>query len=303
MSQPPLRKTARKVDIASLPQGFSGRFTAMGSPCELLCEAQTADEAGKLADIVATEAWRIEDKLSRYLTGNVIDKINTACGEPVNVDAETAHLLTFAATLHELSDGAFDITSGVLRRAWSFDGSDNIPTKQIVAELLPLLGWDKVSWESPTITLPAGMELDLGGIGKEYAVDRSVLLLQSETEIACLVNFGGDLAVTGAPTMRKAWTVGIESAAGKGTTTLIELRRGALATSGDARRFLEKDGFRYSHVLDPRTGWPVWNAAASITVAADTCTQAGMLSTLAMLKGAAAETFLDRQSEQHWCRR
>ena len=117
------------------------------------------------------------------------------------------------------------------------------------------------------------------------------------------MNFGGDLAVTGPPQTRKAWTVGIESSDSGGATKLIELRQGALATSGDARRFLKKDGVRYGHVIDPRTGWPVEEATASITVAADTCTQAGMLSTLAMLKGASAETFLEGQSEQYWCHR
>ena len=275
----------------------------MASPCELLCEVDSEAEADKLATTVADEAWRIEDKLSRYLSGNIIDRINSAAGTALEVDAETAQLINFAVTLFSLSEGAFDITSGVLRRAWRFDGSNNIPTKSEVAELLPLLGWHKVTWSMPTLTLPEGMEIDLGGIGKEYAVDRCIQLLQAQTKAACLVNFGGDLAVTGAPLNRKAWSVGIEPAAGENAVSLVELRQGALATSGDARRYLEKDGVRYSHVLDPRTGWPVLGAAASVTVAANTCTQAGMLATLAMLRGADAEAFLVRQTEQYWCRR
>ena len=275
----------------------------MGSPCELLCEAASSRAAGKLAAIVAAEAWRIEDKLSRYIRGNVIDQINSAGGKPVVVDAETQHLLDFAETLHELSDAAFDITSGVLRRIWNFDGSDNIPSKLTVAELLPLVGWKNVTWQSPVLTLPSGMEIDLGGIGKEYAVDRAILELKSISDIPCLVNFGGDLAVTGPPRKQKTWTVGIETAAGAATAKRIELRSGALATSGDARRYLLKDGVRYGHVIDPRTGWPVRDAASSITVAADTCTQAGMLSTMAMLKGPLAEMFLDSQDEHYWCRR
>lgn len=275
----------------------------MGSPCELLCEAKSARDAEKLAELVAAEAWRIEAKLSRYINGNIIHQINSAKGRPVEVDGETAQLLDFAQTLYSMSDAAFDITSGVLRRAWTFDGSDNIPATDEVEALLALVGWDKVDWQSPLLTLPAEMEIDLGGIGKEYAVDRAVDILRSVDDTPCLVNFGGDLAVTGPPQMRKAWTVGIEAIDLGGATKLIELRLGALATSGDARRFLLKDGVRYGHVIDPRTGWPVEKAASSITVAADTCTQAGMLSTLAMLKGALAEQFLDSQSEQHWCHR
>ena len=273
----------------------------MGSPCELLCEANSAGAARELAELVAAEAWRIEEKLSRYIDGNIIHKFNSACGMPVTVDAETAQLLDFAQSLFAMSDAAFDITSGVLRRAWTFDGSDNVPSKPEVKALLGLVGWDKADWQSPTLTLPAEMQIDLGGIGKEYAVDRAVGIVRAKGDTPCLVNFGGDLAVTGPPQMRKAWTVGIEPV--ENSVKLIELRHGALATSGDARRFLMKDGIRYGHVIDPRTGWPVEEAASSITVAADTCTQAGMLSTLAMLKGPSAEQFLDSQTEQYWCSR
>lgn len=275
----------------------------MGSPCELLSEAGTMQEAERLVGIAASEAWRIEDKFSRYLDGNIVDRINTASGQPIAVDAETAQLLDFADTLNELSDGAFDITSGTLRRAWTFDGSDNLPVQEDILELLKSVGWGKVDWNAPNVTLLPGMEIDLGGIGKEYAVDRAVLELRKQGDTPCLVNFGGDLAVTSPPGRRRAWTVGIESEVFGGAEKLIELRQGALATSGDARRYLQKDGIRYSHVLDPRTGWPVADAASSITVAADSCTQAGMLATLAMLKGPSAEQFLDDQAEQYWCRR
>jgi len=287
----------------ALELGFSGRFHAMGSPCELLSEAPSAIEAEVLTALVANEAWRIEDKFSRYLGGNIIDQINTAEGRPLEVDDETSHLLAFAETLYELSDGAFDITSGVLRQAWTFDGSDRLPTIAEVEKLLTYVGWEKADWDTPILMLPPRMEIDLGGVGKEYAVDRAVLELQATTQTPCLINFGGDLAVTGPPKRRPAWTVGIEAVVRGEADKLIELRHGALATSGDARRYLEKDGTRYSHVLDPRTGWPVSGAASSITVAADRCTQAGMLATLAMLKGLSAERFLTDQAEEYWCRR
>jgi len=275
----------------------------MGSPCQLLSEATTIEEAERLIGIAASEAWRIEDKFSRYLDGNIVDRINKAEGQLIEVDAETAQLLDFADTLHGLSEGAFDITSGTLRRAWTFDGSDNLPLQEDVLELLQSVGWVKVDWNTPNLTLPSGMEIDFGGIGKEYAVDRTVLELRKQGDTPCLVNFGGDLAVTGPPDRRKTWTVGIESELFGDAEKLIELRQGALATSGDARRYLQKDGIRYSHVLDPRTGWPVSDAASSITVAADSCTQAGMIATLAMLKGPSAEQFLGDQAEQYWCRR
>lgn len=275
----------------------------MGSPCELLTEAASAKDAEELTALVATEAWRIEDKFSRYLGGNIIAEINSANGRPIEVDEETAQLLDFAATLHQLSDGAFDITSGVLRRAWTFDGGDRIPADETVTELLHLVGWKRCEWHAPVLQLPQNMEIDLGGIGKEYAVDRAVLELRASAAVPCLVNFGGDLAITGPPQLRNAWSIGIEGIELDAADKLIELRQGAIATSGDARRFLRRNGIRYGHVIDPRTGWPVSDAASSITVAADTCTQAGTLATLAMLRGRDAERFLDRQAEQYWCRR
>lgn len=118
-----------------------------------------------------------------------------------------------------------------------------------------------------------------------------------------MINFGGDLVVTGAPQSREAWKVGIEGVTPDAAEKLIELRQGALATSGNARRFLIREGVRYSHILDPTTGWPVPDAPSSITVAGDTCTQAGMISTLAMLNGMEAESFLAEQGILYWCRR
>ena len=147
------------------------------------------------------------------------------------------------------------------------------------------------------------MEVDLGGIGKEYAVDRCTNLARSAVNVPAMINFGGDLAVTSPPVTRDAWRVGIEGPNVDAAEKLVDLRQGALATSGDARRFLIRDGVRYSHILDPGTGWPVPDAPASITVAADTCTQAGMMSTLAMLRGADAEDFLAAQELLYWCRR
>lgn len=277
----------------------------MASPGELLCEAADAGQAHELATIAAREAWRVEDKYSRYLADNIVSRINTAAGEPVEVDAETSQLIDFSQTLYELSDGRFDITSGVLRRVWTFDGGDKVPASEEVGAVLADLGWHRASWQSPTLTLPAGMEIDLGGIGKEYAVDRAAELLRESSDVSCLVNLGGDLAVTWRPRTRRAWSVGIESTGGRPGVPagLLKLGIGALATSGDARRFLEKDGRRFGHILDPTTGWPVPDTPRSITVAADTCTQAGMLSTLAMLRGMQAEDFLDAQGVDYWCDR
>jgi thiamine biosynthesis lipoprotein len=298
--------------MADLPAGVSlsrrganwlGLFQAMASPCEVHVADVDFTTAERVVALAATEASRIDAKFSRYRRGNVVDAINSAEGRTVVVDDETARLLDYAARLHELSEGKFDVTSGVLRRAWRFDGSDRVPSRKAVNALLPIVGWHKVRWQSPELTLEPGMEIDLGGIGKEYAVDCSAALVRS-LSTHCLLNFGGDLLALGPQADGAPWHVGVEAVDETATAARhIELSVGALATSGDARRYLLKDGKRYGHILDPTTGWPVEGAPRSVTVAAATCTEAGMLATLALLQGPDAETFLAAQGAQFWALR
>lgn len=293
----------RVVRLSLAEETWVGRFRAMGSPCEVVCESPRRADAEEISHLVATEAWRIEDKFSRYIDDNVVDRINSSMGKAQTLDGETADLLDFAETLYDLSDKRFDITSGVLREVWVFDGGNRIPEQRSIEAAMTRVGWQHVSWQRPVLELRPGMEIDLGGIGKEYAVDRAVALIRSSGGGPSLVNFGGDLAATAPPQRRRHWKVGIEGDAPESAERLIDLKQGALATSGDARRFLEKDGIRYSHILDPLTGWPIEDAPRSVTVAADSCTQAGMISTLAMLQGGEAERFLDAEDVRWWCRR
>jgi len=276
------------------------RFVAMASPCELLLRRIDRAQALSLGVLVAAEAWRIERKFSRYRPDSVIGWIHQRRGRRICVDAETAALLDFSARCYELTEGLFDVTSGVLRQAWTFDGSDNVPNAAEVARLLPFVGFSQVRWERPYLTLPAGMELDFGGFGKEYAVDRAFEILSHRYSRPFLLNFGGDLRANRAPA-RAAWQIGIERPDQERTAALLlELDRGAVATSGDAHRFLLKDGVRYGHVLDPRTGWPVVGAPRSVTVAAGSCTEAGLLATSALLRSVDAEQFLQMQGVRFW---
>ncbi|HLF10815.1 MAG TPA: FAD:protein FMN transferase [Gammaproteobacteria bacterium] len=275
----------------------------MASPCEVHVAGGDRSVAERVLDLVSNEAWRVEDKLSRYRPDNVVYEINTAAGRTVVVDQETSRLLDYAAELFELSDGHFDITSGVLRKAWRFDGSDRVPKRATVKALLARVGWRRVRWQPPHLTLDPGMQIDFGGIGKEYAVDRAAALV-GPVWTDCLLNFGGDLLALGPSIGGRPWQVGVEGLNQPALAARqIELQRGALATSGDARRYVLKNGKRYGHILDPTTGWPVAGAPRSVTVAAATCTQAGMLATFAMLRGRGAESFLDAQGVKHWCLR
>lgn len=293
-------KLERVYQLEKIDFGFRGSFTAMASPCEVLIETDNSALASDISKIVADEAWRIEQKFSRYRDDNILYKIHHANGEKTKVDDELSLLLNFSQQCYELSEGLFDITSGVLRRAWTFDGSDNVPTREQCEALLKNVGWDKVTWQSPYLTLPRGMEIDLGGIGKEYAVDKAGLLAAEATDLPVLINFGGDLFATRPPHSREAWQVGIESIGGSDKTAIITIKSGGIATSGDAKRYLERDGKRYSHVLNPTTGRSVKNAPKSVTVAAPSCIEAGFMSTLAMLQGKEAKSFLQAQDVLFW---
>jgi len=281
---------------------WQARFQAMGSPCEVLIDSDDEALAHKLIALVREEALRIETKFSRYRDDNIIHRINHAHGERVCVDEETAQLLAYAHLCYQLSDGRFDVTSGVLRAAWRFDGSDNLPSSEEVAALLSRVGWDKVEWQPPELHLAEGMEIDLGGIGKEYAVDRCALLLREQGQDAALVNFGGDIHVVGPHRNGEPWLIGLEAPGESGRAAAsLSIHQGGVATSGDSHRYLLRDGVRYSHILDPTTGWPVPGGPRSVTVLAPSCLQAGMLSTFAMLKGAEAERFLKNEGTEYHC--
>ncbi len=293
---------AAEQKITRVAEGYQYAFSAMASACYVLINTDDAGLALQLGGIAESEARRIEAKYSRYRIDSLVWHINAANGRTLDLDEETASLLDYADMCYNISGGKFDITAGILRHIWHFDGSDTLPTRQQVRALLPQIGWNKVRWSRPQLMLPPGMEIDLGGMGKEYAVDCALLKVQAVSRAPVLVNFGGDLRVSGPMVTGARWRIAIDAVdQGHGTEGVLEIGTGALTTSGDSRRYLLRSGVRYGHILDPRTGWPVKNPPRSVTVAAATCMEAGILSTLAMLQGAQAEAFLKREAVQSWC--
>lgn len=272
-------------------------FEALGTGCQMRLCAPSPAVAAEAARRAIEEVRRIEAKYSRYRADSVVSRINAAAGsgERVAVDAETATLLRFADTLHQASDGRFDITSGILRRVWDFKAA-RVPSAEAVAALLPDIGWSGVDWDGAAIALPRpGMELDFGGFGKEYAADRAAAVLHEAGVTGGTVNLGGDVSVVGPRPDGEPWRIGIAHPRKTGAVIAsIGMTHGALATSGDYERAFEVDGRRYCHILDPRTGWPVahWQ---SVSVAGPACLASGALTTLAMLMGDGAHAFLRSQ--------
>lgn len=269
-------------------------FRAMGSPCELHLHGPDAAETRRVAESVIADVQRLERRYSRYRDDSLTSAINrvAAAAGRCEVDAETAALLDYAETCYRESDGLFDITSGVLRRAWTFENAC-APEPEAIAALLDRVGWGKVVWKRPLLSFGRpGMEIDFGGIGKEYAADRAAALCLDAGIRSGLINLGGDVRVIGPLPDGGPWRIGIRDPE-RPETLLggVLMTGGALATSGDYARFVRIDGRRYGHILDPRTGWPVLGLV-SVSVIAASCLVAGSLSTIAMLKGRAGIEWL-----------
>jgi len=261
-------------------------FRAMAAENEIQVHADDAAFAARAAERAIAEVARIEAKYSRYREDSVVSRVNAAAGgAPVAVDEETRGLLAYADTCFRQSGGLFDATSGVLRRAWRFDAR-RVPGDDELAPLVALVGWDRVERGPESVRLPEkGMEIDFGGFGKEYAVDRAALALREAGAARAMVNLAGDLAILGPQPDGAPWRVGIRHPRREGALlAALPVASGAIATSGDYERFIEVDGVRHCHVLDPRTGRSA-RGVQSVTVHATSCLVAGSATTVAMLKG------------------
>jgi len=262
-------------------------FRAMASENEVQVHADDAKAAERAARGAIEEVLRIEAKFSRYREESVVSRINAAAGgDAVAIDDETARLLAFADACWRQSDGLFDATSGVLRRAWRFSDPVHVPGDAELAPLLALIGWDRVELSTTRVRLPVkGMEIDFGGFGKEYAVDRAAAVLREAGATSAMVNLAGDLAILAPQPDGTPWRVGVKHPRKEGMLlATIPVSSGAIATSGDYERFVEVDGVRHSHVLDPRTGHSA-RGISSVTAHAPSCLVAGSATTIAMLKG------------------
>ena len=259
----------------------------MGGPCSIQLYAESENEAALRAKRAMDEVYRLEAKYSRYRDDSVISKINAASlrGGEIKVDDETAGLLNYAATVWHESNGLFDVTSGVLRKVWDFK-SDALPSQLDIEAILPLVGWDKLNWNNGLLAFPlAGIELDLGGVVKEYAADRAAAICLQLGVQHGLVELGGDIRVIGSHPDEAPWMVGIRNPRiSEQAISMVPLQQGGLASSGDYERYMMVNGVRYSHLLNPSTGWPV-KSLASVTVVANQCLIAGSVTTIAMLKG------------------
>lgn len=236
-------------------------------------------------DIAFREIKRIEDLLSKYNPESEISKLNKL--GKLKVSLETFYIIKKAKDLYTKTEGAFDITVAPLMDLWGFtDRNYQVPPKEKINEILKLIGSDKIILKDDNIVEFAipGMKIDLGGIAKGYAVDCAVKKLQEKQIKSCLINAGGDIFCLG-DKFGKPWLVAIQDPHGEGLLKKIDLKNKAVATSGNYEQFFIKENKRYSHILNPKTGYPVESDFSSVTVVASDCLTADALATAIFVLG------------------
>lgn len=276
-------------------------FFAMGSDCLIHLCSDSKASCDEFAEAAEAEVVRIERRYSRYRPDSELSRINSAAarGESVRIDEETSNLIAYAKACFVKSDGAFDITSGILRAAWDF--SANKPPDQAgIDALLPRIGLDNITVSDGCLHFSKpGQELDFGGLGKEFAADCAAEVCATLGAQHGFVDLAGDIRVIGPQVDGHPWIVGIRHPRMADLVIAkVALTSGALATSGDYERYIDYEGRRYCHILDPRSGWPV-QGLSSVTVISDRCMVAGSLSTIAMLKGREGPNWLGQLGIRH----
>jgi thiamine biosynthesis lipoprotein len=286
-----------KVRARSLPKAqirvagsfFQLSFTAMSTICRVSFTCDDARLAREFQQEVLNWIASFESQYSRFIPDSVIGRINAAAGlHWVEVDAETERLLDLCEEMVSLTRGIFDPTALPLIQLWNWKATPPVmPKAEAVAEKLELVGWRKVERRDGGVFLPQkGMCLDLGGIGKEYAVDCIMERALERGINDVLVDFGQDLRAHGKPPERSAWYIGLENPKIPGNCwTGLAVNNHAIATSGDYVRHFMSGGRCYGHIIDPRNGYPANSGCLSVSVVAPNCTLAGILSTTSFILG------------------
>ena len=243
-------------------QVFKKKQSLLGSPFEITVVASDSILGNQYTDMAIAEVKRIENLISDWIPTSQISKVNQNAGiAPVQVDKEVYDLVERAIAISKLTSGAFDISYASMDRIWKFDGSmKEIPTPEAIKKSVEKVGYQNIilNPQNTSIFLKnKGMKLGLGGIGQGYIADKIKALLQIKGCKSGLVNVSGDINTWGTQPDGKSWTVGIVNPMNKNKVfATFPLEDSAVETSGSYEKFVTFNGKRYSHIIDPRTGYP-----------------------------------------------
>lgn len=265
------------------------RFKALGTDCRVQFSAGSNDQAEAFSKESVQWVANFETKYSRFRNNSLISEINRNAGVAwTEIDTEVESIFAICDDLHFMTQGVLDPTMLPLIHLWDYRRTHTqLPSDTEVESVRSLVGWRKVERKPGGVFLPEkGMSLDLGGFGKEYAVDKVAAIAVGNGLTGCLVDFGRDIHAIGRPPKGPAWHIGLENPEIPGSSwgSLAAINLG-IATSGDYRRFFEHSGQRFGHILDPRSGRPVINGILAVTITANSCLEAGVLSTTVFVLG------------------
>jgi len=277
----------------NLPQTMTG--TIMGTSYHIRLAAQDAKiDIGSLEEKIRLRLDGIDNKMSTYKKDSDISRFNrNSSYDWVPASVETMTVIDAAQAISRQSNGAFDITIGKLVNLWGFGPTVNIetiPDSVVVHNLQTQVGYHHLELrQTPPALRKDSQEiyLDLSAIAKGYAVDAVARLLLGYGINNFLVEIGGEIVTHGQKTPKNPWVIGIETpkAEQRSIRKRLQLHNIAMATSGDYRNYFEYQGVRYSHTIDPSTGYPIKHQLASVTVIAPTCMRADALATALMVMG------------------
>ncbi len=252
-------------------QKFTRQLKLMGCRYDITVIAANEAEGNKFIDIAANEVTRIEHLISEWDSTTQISHVNYYAGiRPVKVDKEVFDLIVRSIKISELTDGAFDISWAGMNQIWKFDGSmKRLPTNEEVAKAVSTVGYKNIilNKQDTTVFLKLkGMRLGFGGIGKGYGADKGAALLKSLGVAGGIMNASGDITAWGNQPDGKPWMIGITNPFNKDKVfSWFPYFGKSIGTSGNYENYVMFNGVRYTHIIDPRTGWPV-HGISSVTL-------------------------------------
>ena len=238
------------------------KYALLGSPFEITVVAKDTVEGNYYVNSAVNEVKRIENLISDWIPTTQISQVNQNAGiVPIKVNNEVFELVERAIKISKLTDGAFDISYASMDKIWKFDGSmKEMPTPEAIKKSVERIGYEKIILDTKNKTIflkDAGMKLGLGGIGQGYIADKVKEVLQAKGCTAGIVNVSGDINTWGSQIDGKPWTVGIVNPVNKNKVfATFPLIDSAVETSGSYEKYVTFNNIRYSHIIDPRTGYP-----------------------------------------------
>lgn len=244
-------------------------------------------DADSALDDVENQIYSMEAQWSVTDEDSEIYEANHSGGDPVNISTDTSLLINFALTMARNTDGVLDPTIYPVLTAWGFTTEEyRVPSQEELSGLLPLVDYKKISLTDTTITVPDGMQIDLGAVAKGYAGDKVAEILRNHGITSALVNLGGNVQAVGTKPDGSPWRIGVRNPFTDGNLGVLEVKDVAVVTSGGYERyFTDSEGNVYWHILDPNTGCPANNDLASVTAVAPEGKLCDALSTALFVMG------------------